>query len=134
MVEFKVVINDAKTGKSYQKVIAEPNSKSLMGLKLGQTLKGEALDMTGYEFLITGGSDLAGFPMRKDLNGIGKKKLLLAKGKCMRNNRNGIRIRKTVCANTIYENITQISLKVTKYGKESLEPKTEETPAEEKAE
>jgi len=63
MAEFKLVISDPKTGKSTQKEVQDANAKKLMGLKIGQTFKGEIIDLTGYEFEIRGGSDSAGFMM-----------------------------------------------------------------------
>ena len=63
MVEFKLTIGDPKTGKCVQKTVSENAAKAFIGLKIGDTVKGEAIDLTGYEFLITGGSDFCGFPM-----------------------------------------------------------------------
>jgi hypothetical protein len=39
----------------------------------------------------------------------------------MRKNRAGLKLRKTVCGNTISSNITQVNLKVLKYGAKSLD-------------
>jgi small subunit ribosomal protein S6e len=50
--------------------------KALNGLKIGQTFKGEIIDYPGYEFQITGGSDNAGFAMRKDINNNARAKIL----------------------------------------------------------
>lgn len=87
--------------------------------------------LTGYEFLITGGSDHAGFPMRKDISGMGRKKILAVQAIGLKKKAKGLRQRKTVCGNTIHAKISQINLKVTKEGKEPL-PKPE--PAEGKKE
>ena len=77
MAEFKLVISDPKTGRSMQKVAPEAIASQLIGKKIGDTIKGELFDMTGVELLITGGSDNAGFPMRKDVRGGGRKKILI---------------------------------------------------------
>ena len=130
MVEFKLVIGDPKSGKCYQKVVSEQNAASLVGKKIGDHIKGEAFDMTGYEFEISGGADYCGFPMRKDIEGPVRKKILLVKGVGIRNKDAGIRRRKTICGNTIHEKISQVCLKVLKEGKKPLEePKEGETPA-----
>lgn len=99
-------------------------------LKIGDKIKGEALDFPGYEFEITGGADYCGFPMRRDIEGPVRKKVLLVSGVGIRNKEKGIRKRKTVCGNTIHDNITQISMKILKHGKKPLVT-AEEAPSEE---
>jgi small subunit ribosomal protein S6e len=125
MVTFKVVIG-TKDGKCIQKEVPEPDSKGFLGKKIGETIKGELIGLTGYEFSITGGSDHAGFPMRKDIQGPGRKRILTVEGIGVKKGRKGQRQRKTVCGNTIHNNISQINLKVTQEGKTPLaEPKKE---------
>ena len=75
---FKIVLSDPKTRKAYQKEVDE-SASGLMGKKLGENLVGDFLNLTGYEIQITGGSDKEGFPMRRDLEGIGRKKILFIK-------------------------------------------------------
>jgi small subunit ribosomal protein S6e len=134
MVTFKVVIG-TKNGKCIQKEVPEPDSKGFIGKKIGDAIKGELIGLTGYEFLITGGSDHAGFPMRKDIQGPGRKRILTIEGIGVKKRRKGQRQRKTVCGNTIHNNISQINLKITQEGKTPLaapkaegEKKKEETP------
>ena len=69
MAEFKIVISDPKKGKSLQRELKDDAAKGLVGKKIGDTFKGELIDLPGYEFKITGGSDKAGFPMRWDVIG-----------------------------------------------------------------
>jgi len=126
MVTFKVVIG-TKKGKCIQKEIAEPDSKNIIGKKIGETIKGELLGLTGYEFEITGGSDHAGFPMRKDIQGTGRKRILSVQGIGMKKRRKGQRQRKTVCGNTIHTKTSQINIKITKEGKTPLEEPKKET-------
>lgn len=133
MVDFKIVINDPKTGKSYQKELKDLDSKALIGQKIGAKVKGEVMDMTGYEFELCGGSDFAGFPMRADVKGSLRKKILAVEGIGLSKKGHGIRTRKSVVGNTVGENTAQVNLKIIKYGKEPLEKK-EETPKEEKKE
>ena len=63
--------------------------------------------------------------MRKDIPGPVRKRILLVKGVGIRNSANGIKKRKTVCGNTIHEKISQVCLKIIKYGKKPLEEKKE---------
>ena len=129
MAEIKLVISDPKTGKSIQAEAKDDAAKGFLGKMVGETIKGELLDFTGYEFQITGGSDYCGFPMRRDLPGIARKRLLITGGIGLNSDRKGMRRRKTVCGNTIWEKTAQISLKVVKAGKDPL---PEQAPKEKK--
>lgn len=145
MVDFKVVIS-TKDGKSVQREVKEPESAVFLGKKIGEVIKGESINLTG-ELQISGGSDYCGFPMRKDVPGTGRKRILAVTGIGLRKKGKGQRQRKTVCGNTIHAKISQINLKVVKEGKEKLggepekkgaaeapkqETKAEEKPKEEK--
>jgi small subunit ribosomal protein S6e len=136
MPEFKLNIADPKAAKCTQRALAEAKSAVLMGMKVGDTVKGDDLDLAGYEFVITGGSDFCGFPMKKGIASP-RKRILIQKGAGFRGGRKGMKKRKTVCGENINEKTTQINLKITKYGKEKLfeaEAAKEEKPKETKAE
>jgi len=134
---FKVNIADKK-GLTYH---LDSNSESIIGLKLGEIIKGEDVDskLEGYEFEIKGMSDKAGFPSIEKVEGILLKRALLTYGKGMKDKRKGLRKRKTVRGNTISVDSVQINLTVKKHGKASLhelfpeQGKKKEKPAEEKA-
>lgn len=137
MAEIKLNIGDSKSKKTYTKVLDEAGLAPLKGKKIGEVIRGELIDMPGFEFEITGGSDNSGFPMRKDVSGFARKKILIVNGVGLRtNDRAGRRIRKSVSGNTIYEKTAQINLKTTKWGKvEEPAPEVkEEAPAEETSE
>ena len=132
MVDFKIVISDPKTGKTYQKEVKDDDASKFVGLKIGDKLKGDFLELGNVEIEITGGSDYCGFPMRKDVLGSGRKKILAVGGVGVRNKEKGIKKRKTVCGNTIYAKISQINVRVLG-GKpikvKEEKPKSEEKPA-----
>ena len=113
---FKLVISDVKSGLSTQKELEDQATKSLIGLKIGDSVKGELIDLQGFEFELTGGSDYCGFPMRKDVQGTGRRKILAYQGVGFRKDRKGILQRKTVCGNTVHERTAQINLKMVKQG------------------
>ena len=130
MAEIKINIGDSKTKKTYNKTVED--ASGFHGKKIGDKVNGELLDFAGYEFEITGGSDSAGFPMRKDVEGQMRKKILIVGGVGMRNQkRKGLKLRKMVAGNTIYEKTAQINLKITKWGKEPIEKPKEELAKEE---
>ncbi len=140
MVEFKLVIADPKTGKSYKHEVKGTEASKLVGMKLGEKLNGDLIGLAGYEFEITGGSDYCGFPMRKDLDGIDRKKIYTVKSVGIKKVKKGERLRKMVCGNTIHARISQVNLKILKYGKSPLagaegkEEKKEEKKTESKEE
>lgn len=121
MVELKVVINDTKTGKSYQKVISENEAHIFSGLKIKNKVSGNSLGLDGYELEIRGGSDNAGFPMRFDIDGFGRKKPYVSQGPGVRGLKHGQKTRKTVIGNTVSNSLHQINLKIVKHGSKSVE-------------
>jgi len=138
-------------GKTYH---IDAEAESLIGKKIGDSVKGEEInkDLEGSEFVITGASDKAGFPSYSKVEGTGLKRVLLTKGFGLKKKHKkkktsnptlvkGIRMRRTVRANTISSDIVQINLNMTKEGPKSLaamlgkEKKEEKTePVEAKAE
>ncbi|MBI2548816.1 30S ribosomal protein S6e [Candidatus Woesearchaeota archaeon] len=127
MVEFKVVLSDPESGKSVQKEVKDTDARSFLNLKIKDKVNGELLGYTGYEFEITGGSDNCGVPMRRDVSGSIRKKILTVEGVGIKKKDPGIRQRKLVRGNTVHEKTAQINLKVTKKGNKPFieEPKTE---------
>ena len=93
-----ILVIGAKDGKCHQVVINEDQAAILHGMKLGDNLAGDNLGFAGYEFLITGGSDKCGFPMRSDLEGTQRRKILASKSLGIHIKRNGMRKRKNIFA------------------------------------
>lgn len=115
---FKLVIGDK--GKAWK---MEREAEFLVGKSIGESIEGKELgtDFNGYEFLVTGGSDIAGFPMSKDVTGIGLRRVLLSKGWGMHDKRKGVRLRKTLRGKVISDKIVQVNMNVLKYGMKKLE-------------
>ncbi|MBS3167755.1 30S ribosomal protein S6e [Candidatus Woesearchaeota archaeon] len=117
MPEVKFVLNNPKTGRTYQKVL---ESNPYINKKIGDKISGNEIELSGYELEIRGGSDKSGCPMRFDMPGYGKKKALLSKGPCVHIKRKGKRVKKTVAGNTINEDIVQVNLKILKEGSKKI--------------
>ncbi len=114
----KVVIG-TKSGKCFQKELSTQEAEALYQKTLGEEFNGELINISGAKFLICGGSDASGFPMRKDLPGINKRKILIGKsigfkGKLRSKRFGGLRIKKMVAGNTVYEKTHQLNLKTVK--------------------
>jgi len=121
MVNFRIVVSDSEDGKAYQLELDETTSKMLIGLVIGDTFDGVGVGLDGYSLLVTGGTDVNGFPMRADIPGSFKKKVLLTKGVGYREKESGKRYRKMVRGNMISEAISQINTKVASYGSKPLD-------------
>ncbi len=118
-METKIVVSDPKTGKSYQKVV---DGSRLIGKKIGEGVQGKSVGFGDYEFMITGGSDDAGFPMRKDLEGNLKKRIMIGKSVGLREAKDkGFKKRKSVRGNTVSEKTAQVNMKIMKYGSKTPE-------------
>jgi small subunit ribosomal protein S6e len=113
---------DKGPGKGLSKLIEIDEKKFRFdGMKIGEIIKGGLIGFANYEFEITGGSDSSGFPMRKDVHGPVKKRILVAKrGIGYKPQRSGQKRRKMVRGNEITHDMTLINLKVVKYGEAEL--------------
>lgn len=123
MVTFKVVISDPKSGVAKQIEISDKKAEALIGLRIGDTLDASLLGVKLNEVLgvevpenvklkITGGTDKDGFPMRPDVHGPRKIRILVSRGPGFRPKDRGERRKKTVRGNTISPEIMQINTKI----------------------
>jgi small subunit ribosomal protein S6e len=124
-----------KDGNTYKVELDVDKSRMLVGRKIGEEVEGDLIGAPGYTFIIKGGSDLSGFPMRTDIPGAGKKHILLASGTGIRKAIHGQRLRKAVRGNTVSDQITQVNMIVKTEGAQKLAelfPKAEKKEGEEK--
>ena len=141
MIEMVFKINISDKGKAWK---LETEANALMGKNVGDKIEGSVInaDFGGYELEITGGSDNAGFPLSKNIEGIYLRKALLTKGFGMKENIEGLRKRKTLRGKQIAETTVQINMVVVKHGGKALneifpeqnKPKAVEKKEEKKAE
>jgi small subunit ribosomal protein S6e len=121
MVEFKAIIADPKKGKTYQTVVSGHHANSLIGKKIGDEFDGIFVSLPGFKLILTGGSDKNGFPMRKDIHGMKRTKILVSKGLGFNPDKQGMRKRKTLCGDTISPDIVQVNMKITHHGSKSID-------------
>lgn len=137
-------INIAHNGKTFK---VETENEGLVGYSINDKIDGKEFspDLEGYELLITGTSDKAGFMGSPEINGPNIHKVLLGyergmkkkpkgEGKVNRKPK-GLRLRKTVRGKEISPFTVQINTKVLTEGKKKFETlfeaPSEETPKEE---
>ena len=126
MANFKITISDTK-GKSITRELKDNDANPLLGLLIGQETDASLVGLEG-KIKITGGSDKSGIPMRSDLLGSARKRILIPKGVGLRQTEKGLRKRKLLRGNTVSEEIYQLNSKY------DGEIKVEEPKKEEKAE
>jgi small subunit ribosomal protein S6e len=121
MVEFKVVVNDTKKGKSHNIEVSGHHANSLIGKKIGDEVDGIFVSLPGYKLTITGGTDKNGFPMRPDFPGTTRRRVLLSDSLGYHPNENGKRKKKSIRGNSINQDVVQINMKVTKHSNKPIE-------------
>ena len=121
MAEFKTIIADPKSKMAYQKVLSEEKSNALVGKYIGEEIDGIFLDLPGYRLKITGGSDGSGVPMRGDISGNHRRRLLLTDSVGFTPVKDGQRKRKLIRGKNLSGDISQINLKIIVYGPKSIE-------------
>jgi len=117
----KLVVSDKEKGKTYQKELKEESS-SLFGKRLGEEFDADIVGLVGYKLKITGGSDKAGFPMRKEIEGSRKlRPYLSTQGVGFNPKRKGEKRRKMVRGNRIDDQIHQVNTIILVKGEKSIE-------------
>ncbi|MCL5730262.1 MAG: 30S ribosomal protein S6e [Candidatus Pacearchaeota archaeon] len=128
---FKINLSE-KNGKTFK---LESEAEGLIGKSLHDKILGNEIspELAGYEFEITGASDIAGFPSVEEVEGIGLKKILLKFGRGLKkrpkkegkkkrsdNRPKGFKLRKTVRGKTLSQSVVQVNMKVLKEGNKKL--------------
>ena len=128
MANFKLTISDVK-GKSITKELKEGDANPLMGLVIGNETDAAIVGLAG-KLKITGGSDKSGVPMRGDLHGMARKRVLLSKGVGLKDTEYGLRKRKLIRGNTVSDEIFQVNCKYDGEIKDEAPPAETESTAE----
>ena len=134
MAKFKIVLSDPETGRSQIVELEGSRAVPLVGRSLGEVIDGTAVGLGGHKLKITGGSDKDGFPMRPDIQGGVKTRVILSKGVGIHPTVEGQRRRKTLRGRVITEEILQVNMKILEKPKQTKKQRTKKTrPKKEKA-
>jgi small subunit ribosomal protein S6e len=118
MARFKVIVSDPETGTSKAVEVEGTRAVPLIGKRIGETIDGSVVGLSGHKLQITGGSDKDGFPMRPNIHGGVRVRAILSGGVGFHSKREGERRRKTLRGNIITEEIVQINMKIVEKPKE----------------
>ena len=129
MAKFKLIISDPTTGKSAVSEIEGSRAQALVGRSLGETIDGSALGIGQGKFLISGGCDKNGIPLRADVHGGVKKYIVLSSGPGFRPTRHGERRRKLVRGRIISDETYQINFTAKRETEVEKKPPTGPEPA-----
>jgi small subunit ribosomal protein S6e len=116
MAEFTVAVADPEDGTTYQVDVADQDANRFIGKDIGEEVDGSAVGLDGYTLEITGGSDDAGRPMRKDVRGAALKNIMLEGGTGYHPEKDGERKRVTVRGREISDSTRQINASITARG------------------
>lgn len=106
--------------------VDDNTAQTLQGKRIGDEFDGSVVGLDDYTLAVTGGSDSEGFPMKRQIHGTGRKKVLLSAGTGARKLEDGERTRKSVRGNTVSEEIVQLNCEVVESGSETIEDLLEE--------
>ncbi len=123
MAKFKIIISDPEAGTSKMVELEETRALPLIGRKVGEVIDGSIVGQSGYKAQITGGSDKDGFPMRPNVHGGVRRKIILSGGVGFNPQDVGARRRKTIRGNVITDEIAQINMKIVEKPKKPKESK-----------
>ena len=132
MADLKIVVSDPKTGKAYNVDVTGPKVNKFIGKTIGSEIEGDLAGLPGYTLVLTGGSDQTGIPMRGDIPGQVRRRILVAGGIGYHPVNDGMRKRKLLRGNEISSEMVQLNAKVTAYGEKTLDeivPKKEKKAA-----
>lgn len=120
MADFKIILSDPATGRSYKIDATGPTAGAFIGKRIGSEIDGNVLGLTGYTIRITGATDKTGIPARRDLPGSARRRLLLSRSVGFHPVMDGERRRKSVRGNEISADIVQINAAVKQHGAKPL--------------
>ncbi len=118
---YKLSISDPDTGKAVQYELDDTKTNALMGRTVGDIVEGDIIGLPGYRLKITGGSDSSGFPIRPDVHGSGKKRILMRGPPGYRPRRKGVARRKMVRGRELGSDIVQVNMKIVERGSTPIE-------------
>lgn len=128
MAKFKVIVSDPQTGTSKVVEVEEARAVPFIGRRIGENIEGTVVDLPATKLLITGGSDKDGVPMRPNVHGGVRRKVVLSGGVGFNAKKSGERKRKAVRGNVITDDIVQVNVKIVEQPAKPKEAKAEAKP------
>jgi small subunit ribosomal protein S6e len=128
-----LIISDPETGTSQKVELEDSRMGPLVGRRIGEIIEGSVADLAGHQLQLTGGTDKDGIPMRPDVHGSAKSRVILSGGVGYKPKRKGERKRVVVRGNTVSVETTFLNLKIVEKPKSTKKTKKKEEPAKDEA-
>jgi len=116
----RVVINDVKSGASFQREVPKEREGVFYGKKIGDVFDGGVVGLDGYKLQIRGGSNKDGVPMRGDVSGQKRVEAVLSSPPGVQGLRHGQRLKKSVAGNTVSLETAQLNAVIKEHGSKTL--------------
>lgn len=129
LAKFRVIISDPNSGTSKTVELEENRAVPLIGRRITDVVDGSVVGLTGHKVQITGGSDKDGFPIRPDVHGGVRRKIMIGGGVGFNPTNRGERRRKMVRGNVITDEIAQINMKIVEKPKQTKTKKRRKSKA-----
>ena len=129
-----LIVSNPADGTSQRVELDDQQLRALYGTRIGQVVEGAVAGMQGYKIKLTGGTDKDGIPMRPDVHGSAKARVVLSGGVGYKPKSGGEKKRKVVRGNNVSAETTFLNFAVAeapKGRKKAKEPAEAEPPAEE---
>jgi small subunit ribosomal protein S6e len=127
-----LIISDPETGTSQKAELEDARMAPLIGRRIGEVIDGTVADLAGYKIQLTGGTDKDGIPMRPDVHGGVKARIVLSGGVGYKPKKKGDRKRVVVRGNTVSVDTTFLNFKIVEkpkgQKKKAKEPEPEPEP------
>jgi small subunit ribosomal protein S6e len=107
-----LIIADPEDGTNQKVELEDSRMAPLIGRRIGEIIDGTVADMQGYKLLLTGGNDKDGIPMRPDVHGGVKARIVLSGGVGYKPKKKGERKRVVVRGNTVSADTTFLNFKI----------------------
>ena len=112
-------------GTSQRVEIEDAQLRPLVGTRIGQTIDGSLAGMQGYKLKFTGGTDKDGVPMRPDVHGSARARIVLSGGVGFKPTDKGMKKRKVVRGNTISAETAFLNFSIVEAPKAKKAPEPE---------
>ena len=125
-----LIVSNPADGTSQRVEIDDQQLRALYGTRIGQVVEGAVANMQGYKIKFTGGTDKDGIPMRPDVHGSAKARVVLSGGVGYKPKDKGEKKRKVVRGNTVNTEIAFLNFTVVEAPKGRKRVKKEHAPVE----
>jgi small subunit ribosomal protein S6e len=106
------IVSNPDTGESQKVEIEDSRMTALLGSRIGEILDGSVANLPGHKIQLTGGTDRDGIPMRPDVHGGVKARIILSGGVGFKPRNPGERRRKVVRGNIVTADTTFLNFKI----------------------